>query len=112
MSMMHLALRSTSCSKMIQMMNDSPLSYLPVSKHFAASACFLHLKFQTEISQKKSTDSMSVLSLSQTVRPPAPAVAVVPAAGRRRPPCTCPSSPTSQTSTPPSRPGDREKERG
>lgn len=42
---------------------------------------------------------------------PAPAAAVVPAAGRHRPPCTCPSSPASQTSAPPSRPGDSEEKR-
>lgn len=41
---------------------------------------------------------------------PAPAVAVAPAAGRHLLPCTCPSSPASQTSSPPSHPGHSEKE--
>lgn len=42
---------------------------------------------------------------------PAPTVVGVPAAGKHLPPCTCLSSPASQTSAPPSRPGNREEGR-
>lgn len=42
---------------------------------------------------------------------PVPTVVGVPAAGKHLPPCTCLSSPASQTSAPPSRPGNSEEDR-